>query len=292
MALTGLKSREMELTKDQYSQIIDQAIVEDLSWGDCTTNALIPETQRGTATIRAKANGVLAGIEVARQVFVKVDPELKVDILIKDGNVLKPGDAIARIEGKIASLLKAERTALNFLQHLSGIATETASYVETIKGLPAKIVDTRKTIPGLRALEKYAVLMGGGKNHRMHLGDGILIKDNHLKALRRQGLSIKEIVAKARAQNTAGLKIEVEAKSPEEAVEAADAGADIVMLDNMSLADMRKAVGLIKGRCLIEASGGVNLDRLRAIAETGVDIISAGALTHSPKALDINMKLD
>jgi nicotinate-nucleotide pyrophosphorylase (carboxylating) len=292
MALTGLKSREMELTKDQYSQIIDQAIAEDLSWGDCTTNALIPETQRGTATIRAKANGVLAGIEVARQVFVKVDPELKVDILIKDGNVLKPGDAIARIEGKIASLLKAERTALNFLQHLSGIATETASYVETIKGLPAKIVDTRKTIPGLRALEKYAVLMGGGKNHRMHLGDGILIKDNHLKALRRQGLSIKEIVAKARAQNTAGLKIEVEAKSPEEAVEAADAGADIVMLDNMSLDDMRKAVGLIKGRCLIEASGGVNLDRLRAIAETGVDIISAGALTHSPKALDINMKLD
>ncbi len=292
MTLTGLKSREMGLTKDQYSQIIDQAIAEDLGWGDCTTNALIPETQRGIATIRAKADGVLAGIEVARQVFLKIDPELKVDILIKDGNVLKPGDAIARIEGRIASLLKAERTALNFLQHLSGIATETGRYVEAIKGLPAKIVDTRKTIPGLRVLEKYAVLMGGGKNHRMHLGDGILIKDNHLKALRRQGLGLKEVIAKARAQNTAGLKIEVEAKSPEEAVEAADAGAGIVMLDNMSLDDMRKAVGLIKGRCLIEASGGVNLDRVRAIAETGVDIISAGALTHSPKALDINMKLD
>jgi len=282
----------MKLTEEQYNQLIDQAIAEDLGTGDCTTDALIPESQKGTATIRAKADGVLAGVEVARQVFLKIDPDLEVDILIEDGTPLKTGDAIARIEGKFASLLKAERTALNFLQHLSGIATETAHYAEAIKGLHAKIVDTRKTIPGLRALEKYAVLVGGGQNHRMNLGDGILIKDNHLKALRSQGLSMKEIVAKARAGSTAGLRVEVEAKSTEEAVEAADAGADIVMLDNMSLDDMRRTVGLIKGRCLIEASGGVNLDRVRAIAETGVDIISAGALTHSPRALDINMKLD
>jgi len=282
----------MKLTEEQYNQIIDQAIAEDLGTGDCTTDVLIPESQRGTATIRAKADGVLAGVEIARQVFREIDPELKVEILTEDGTPLKAGDAIAKIEGKVASLLKAERTALNFLQHLSGIATETARYAEAIKGLRAKIVDTRKTIPGLRVLEKYAVLMGGGKNHRMNLGDGILIKDNHLKALRSQGLSIKEIVAEARAGNTAGLKVEVEAKSTEEAVEAAEAGADIVMLDNMSLDDMRRTVGLIKGRCLIEASGGVDLERVRAIAETGVDIISAGALTHSPRALDINMKLD
>lgn len=282
----------MNLTKDQYEQIIDQAIAEDLGKGDCTTDFLIPEKERGTATIRTKANGILAGAGVARQVFLRIDPELKVNILVKDGTAIKPGDGIARVEGKIASILKAERTALNFLQHLSGIATETAYYVEAIKGLPAKIVDTRKTIPGLRALEKYAVLMGGGKNHRMNLSDGILIKDNHLKILRSRGLSIKEIITKARAQNTTGLKIEVEAKSPEEALDAAVAGADIVMLDNMSIDDMRKAVRLIERRCLIEASGGVNRNSVRAIAETGVDIISVGALTHSSQALDINMKLD
>lgn len=282
----------MELLTEHYQQLIAQALAEDLGKGDVTTDVLIPEDQQGSATIRAKANGFLAGTEVARQVFLKVDPELKVTILIKDGTALKPGDAIARVEGKIASILKAERTALNFLQHLSGIATETARYVEATKGLPAKIVDTRKTIPGLRMLEKYAVLMGGGKNHRMRLDDGILIKDNHLKTLRRQGLGMKEIIAQAHAKNIAGLKIEVEVKSAEEAMEAADAGADIIMLDNMGIGDMRKTVKLLKGRCLIEASGGVHLETVRAIAETGVDIISVGALTHSPRALDINMKLD
>ncbi len=282
----------MELTREHYDQLIEQALDEDLGKGDVTSDALIESSQRGSASIRAKANGILAGAEVVKQVFLKVDPGLKVNILIQDGSDLKPGDAIARIEGKIASILKAERTALNFLQHLCGIATETARYVEMTRGLPAKIVDTRKTIPGLRMLEKYAVTMGGGKNHRMHLGDAILIKDNHLKALSRHRLSIKEIIAQARSKNPARLKIEVEVQSPEEAVEAAEAKADIIMLDNMSLEDMEKTVKLINGRSIVEASGGVNLDNVRAIAETGVDIISVGALTHSPKALDINMKLD
>ena len=282
----------MELTREHYNHLIEQALAEDLGKGDVTTDALIPEDERGSATIRAKSDGLLAGIEVARQVFLKVDPELKVTVLIQDGTALKTGDAIARVEGRIASILKAERTALNFLQHLSGIATETARYVEAVKGLPARVVDTRKTIPGLRMLEKYAVLMGGGRNHRIRLDDGILIKDNHLKTLRRRGLGMKEIIAQARARNTAGLKIEVEVKSVEEALEAADAGADIIMLDNMSIDDMRKAVKLLKSRCLFEASGGVNLDTVRAIAETGIDIISVGALTHSSRALDINMKLD
>jgi len=276
----------------QVEQLIDQALAEDLGQGDVTTEALIPKAQQGRASIVVKARGILAGVEVAKQVFLKVDPELKLAILIEDGAEVKPGDIVTKIEGRVASILKAERVALNFLQRLSGIASETGHYVQAVKGLPVQITDTRKTTPCLRTLDKYAVRVGGGKNHRMHLGDGILIKDNHLAALRRQGLSIKEIVTKARQKASPKLKIEVEVKSPQEAVEAAEAGADIIMLDNMGLEDMRQAVQLIKGRALIEASGGITLDRVRAVAETGVDLISIGALTHSAKALDISLELD
>ena len=276
----------------QIKQFIAQAMAEDLGQGDVTTEALISKTQRGRASIVAKASGIIAGVEIAKQVFLKVDPELKLAILIEDGTEVKPGDIVAKIEGKVASILKAERVALNFLQHLSGIASETGRYVQATKGLPVQITDTRKTTPGLRTLEKYAVRVGGGKNHRTHLGDGILIKDNHLVALRRQGLSIKEIMIKARQKASQKLKIEIEVKTPREAVEAARAGADIIMLDNMGLEDMRQAVQLIKGRALIEASGGITLDRVRAVAETGVDLISIGALTHSTKALDISLELD
>ncbi|MEJ2739566.1 MAG: carboxylating nicotinate-nucleotide diphosphorylase, partial [Dehalococcoidia bacterium] len=181
---------------------------------------------------------------------------------------------------------------LNFMQHLSGVATETARYVDLVKDLPCQVTDTRKTIPGMRALEKYAVAVGGGRNHRMHLNDGILIKDNHLDILYSQGYTLKDIVSKAREGNTAHMRIEVEARSPEEAIEAADAGADIVMLDNMGPEDMRRAVDHIKGRALIEASGGITLDTIRAVAETGVDYISVGALTHSARALDISLELE
>ncbi|MBL7209097.1 MAG: carboxylating nicotinate-nucleotide diphosphorylase [Dehalococcoidia bacterium] len=282
----------MELTDtQQVEQVIDRALAEDLGRGDVTTEALVPDDQQGKASITAKAKGIIAGTEVARQVFLKVDPQLKVDILVKDGGEVNPGDVIAKIEGKWASMLKAERVALNFLQHLSGIASETARYVEAVKGLPAQITDTRKTTPGLRALEKYAVQAGGGKNHRMHLGDGILIKDNHLAALRSQGLTMKEIIAKARQKAPAKVRIEVEVKTPQEASEAAEAGVDIIMLDNMDLQDMRQAVRLIKGRALVEASGGITLHEVRAVAETGVDLISVGALTHSPKALDMSLQL-
>lgn len=276
----------------QVEQLIDQALAEDLGQGDVTTEALIPKAQQGRASIVAKARGILAGVEVAKQVFLKADPELKLAILIEDGAEVKPGDIITKIEGRVASILKAERIALNFLQRLSGIASETGHYVQAVKGLPVQITDTRKTTPGLRTLEKYAVRVGGGKNHRMHLGDGILIKDNHLAALCHQGLSIKEIVTKARQKASPKLKIEVEVKTPQEAVEAAEAGADIIMLDNIGLEDMRQAVQLIRGRALIEASGGITLDRVRAVAETGVDLISIGALTHSAKALDISLELD
>ena len=276
----------------QIKRLIAQALAEDLGHGDVTTEGLIPRTKQGKASIVVKAKGIIAGAEVAKQVFLKVDPELKIATLIEDGNEIKPGDIVAKIEGRVASILKAERVALNFLQHLSGIASETDRYVQAIKGLPVKITDTRKTTPSLRALEKYAVRVGGGKNHRMHLGDGILIKDNHLAALHRQGLSIKEIVAKARQKAPQELKIEIEVKSTQEAVEAVEGGADIIMLDNMGLEDMRRAVKLIKGHALIEASGGITLDRVRTVAETGVDLISIGALTHSAKALDISLELD
>jgi nicotinate-nucleotide pyrophosphorylase (carboxylating) len=283
----------MELTSTpQVKRLISQAIAEDLSRQDVTTRALIPKTQKGMALVITKARGIIAGTEIAKQVFLKVDPKLEMDILLKDGTEVKPGDVIARIKGKTSSILKAERVALNFLQRLSGIASETARYVQAVKGLGAYITDTRKTTPGLRMLEKYAVRVGGGKNHRMHLADGILIKDNHIAVLRSRGLSIKEIVAKARQKASPEQKIEIEVKTAEEAVQAAEAGADIIMLDNMNLKDMRLAVRLVQGRALLEASGGITLENVRAVAETGVDRISIGALTHSPKALDISLELD
>jgi len=282
----------MQLTEAQIEEIGDRALAEDLAWGDVTTGALIPNNQQGIATIVAKEQGVLAGINVVRRVFHKVDPELKIDALLEDGAKVNSGSIIAKVEGKVASILKAERTALNFLQRLSGIASEASRYVKVVEGLPVHIMDTRKTTPGLRLLEKYAVGVGGGENHRMNLGDGILIKNNHLAALRSRGLSLKEIIAKARQNASQGLKLEVEVKTVQEAEEAAEAGVDIVMLDNMNLEDMRQAVKSIHGRALIEASGGITLDNVRAVAETGVDFISIGALTHSSKALDISLELE
>ena len=282
----------MPSNKLQIEEIIDRALAEDLGKGDVTTDALIPGDRRGTGLIVAKEEGILAGINVAKQVFHRVDPELKVDILLEDGARIKPGNKVADVSGRIASILKAERVVLNFLQRLSGIASGTNRYVEAVKGLPVRIMDTRKTTPGLRSLEKHAVKVGGGDNHRMSLGDGILIKDNHLAALRSQGLSIKEIVAKARQNSPQRMPVEVEVGTVLEALEAVEAGADIVMLDNMSLEDMRKAVKSIHGRALIEASGGITLDNVRAVAETGVDFISIGALTHSARALDISLELE
>jgi len=279
-------------SKSQIEEIVDRALAEDLGKGDVTTEALISSDQRGIGFIVAKKEGILAGIEVAKQVFHRVDPELKVEILLEDGARVKPGGKVAKVSGSIASILKAERIALNFLQRLSGIASETNRYVERVEGLPVRIMDTRKTTPSLRSLEKYAVRAGGGGNHRMNLSDGILIKDNHLAALRSQGLNIKDIVAKARQNAPQRLPVEVEVGAVSEALEAVEAGANIVMLDNMNLEDMRKAVKSIHGRALIEASGGITLGNVRAVAETGVDFISIGALTHSATALDISLELE
>ena len=282
----------MPSTNLQIEEVIDRALAEDLAKGDVTTEALIPVDRQGTGLMVAKKEGVLAGVNVTRQVFHRVDPELKVEFLLEDGARVKPGTKVATLSGSIASILKAERVALNFVQRLSGIASETNRYVEAVKGLPVRIMDTRKTTPGLRALEKHAVKAGGGENHRMSLGDGILIKDNHLAALRSQGLNLKQIVAKARQNSPQRLPVEVEVGTVAEASEALEAGADVIMLDNMNLEDMCTAVQSIHGRALVEASGGITLDNVRAVAETGVDSISVGALTHSTKALDISLELN
>jgi len=280
------------LTEKQLDAIIDIALDEDTSHGDVTSEALIPPDLSGKASLLVKEKGVLAGIEVAGRVFQRVDSSLAIEILIKDGTKIQPGDIAATIVGSVSSILKAERTALNFVQRLSGIASLTAQYVEETKGLPARIVDTRKTTPGLRQLEKYAVRMGGGHNHRMHLGDAVLIKDNHIAALRAMGVGLKDIVAKARQNAPAGITLEVEATNTKEALEALKAGADIIMLDNMLVNEIRQVVSMVAGQAKLEASGGITLANVHQVAMTGVDIISIGALTHSYKALDISLEME
>ncbi|MGD1119875.1 MAG: carboxylating nicotinate-nucleotide diphosphorylase [Dehalococcoidales bacterium] len=282
----------MQLPEKELDAVIDIALKEDTAHGDVTSEALLPPALAGKAEILVKDKGVLAGIEVAARVFHRVDPLLKIEILIKDGTAIKPGDIAANINGSVGAMLKAERTALNFLQRLSGIATLTAQYVKEIEGFTAGIYDTRKTTPGLRLLEKYAVRMGGGHNHRLHLGDAVLIKDNHIAALRAMGLGLKDIVAKARQKAPAGITIEVEVTSAREAADALKAGADIIMLDNMSVSEMKQVVNMGAGKAKLEASGNVTLENVRQVAMTGVDIISIGALTHSYKALDISLEME
>ena len=276
----------------RVESLIDWALAEDAAFDDVTTEALIPADFQATARVRAKATGILAGVDVALAVFRRVDPALETTGLLRDGSKLRPGSDIARLQGSAASILRAERTALNFLQRMCGVATETARYVEAVKGLNARIVDTRKTAPGLRELDKYAVRTGGGCNHRLNLADGLLIKDNHIAALRAEGIGLKEVVQRALERAPHTLKVEVEVTTEEEAREALEAGAHIIMLDNMPLDAVRKVVETVRGRALLEASGGVSLENVRAVAETGVDLISVGALTHSVRALDISLDME
>ncbi len=282
----------MQLSEDQIDSIIDLALKEDRVSEDVTSQALIPPELQGKASMLAKAEGVLAGGEIARRIFLRVDPSLQVEVLIEDGSRIKPGDIMATVSGPVIGILKAERVALNFLQRLSGIASQTAQYVAKTRRFNVTILDTRKTTPNLRLLEKYAVRMGGGQNHRLHLGDGILIKDNHLAALRALAMNLKDIVTRAKQNAPRGLQVEVEVSNVHEALEAIEAGADIILLDNMSPDEMRRVVDLIPSGVKTEASGGITLGNVRAAAETGVDFISVGALTHSVKALDISLGLE
>lgn len=269
-------------------RLIELALQEDIHTGDITTQAVVPGRRDASARLIAKESLILAGIAVAERVFFRLNPEVRFNSTLQDGAVVNAGDVIATIKGNAADLLMAERVSLNLLQRMCGIATLTARFVEAVKGTKARIVDTRKTTPGLREIEKYAVRAGGGINHRTGLYDGVLIKENHIAAAG----GIGEAVSRARANIPHTLKIEIETETRGQVEEALAAGADIIMLDNMDCDTMRDCVQLIGGRALVEASGGVNLDSVRAIAETGVDIISIGALTHSPRAMDISMLLD
>jgi nicotinate-nucleotide pyrophosphorylase (carboxylating) len=271
--------------------LIDRALTEDLSIGDPTTEILIPPDLTGRANLVAKAEGILAGIDVALAVFTRVDLALNTQAFIQDGSGLEVRAIMGSIEGRVSSILKAERTALNFLRRLSGIATATDKCVQAVAGHDVRIVDTRKTTPGLRALEKYAVRAGGGHNHRQNLGDGILIKDNHIQALRQRGLSLGEIVRKAQTEASHTIRVEVEVDNVAQAKEALDAGAEILLLDNMGLQEMAEAVELAKGKAVTEASGRIDVETVGAVAATGVDLISVGALTHSVRALDISLDL-
>lgn len=278
--------------RGELDATIDRALAEDSVGADVTTSALIPPHLQARATLVPKEAGVLAGLEVAAAVFRRVDPELVFVQRLLDGDRVEGGESVATISGSMASILSAERTALNFLQRMSGIATLTAQYVKAVHGTTASITDTRKTAPGLRLLDKYAVSIGGGRNHRMNLTDGVLIKDNHLAALQGEGISLSQAIKRARARAPHTLKIEVEVESVEAAIAASSAGADIVMLDNMSPLDMRSAVDQIGAGCTVEASGGIKLDNVADVASSGVDIISVGALTHSPRAMDISLEFE
>lgn len=274
-------------------RLAESALLEDHAWNDATTDALVPDEQKGHARIIAKAPGVIAGLEMARTVFEAADGTLKWSTRIEDSVRVAPGDTVASLEGSIASILRGERVALNFLGHLSGIATATAAVVDAIRGTRCRVRDTRKTIPGLRSLQKYAVRMGGGVNHRADLSAAVLIKDNHLAAVYARDFDIRTAIALAAKANP-NLRVEVEVETVDQAKQAMDAGAHELLLDNMPLEDMRRIVTIAaerEQRPALEASGGIILENARDVAETGVDYISIGALTHSAQALDLSLSI-
>jgi len=282
----------VELSVSEIRQAVQNALAEDIGSGDVTTLATVPEAAGARAALRAREPLVIAGLAFAEAAFTGLSSAVKIERLAEDGQPLKAGEILMRVTGPARAILTAERVALNFVQRLSGIATFTAQFVEAIKGTPAQILDTRKTTPGWRRFEKYAVVCGGGRNHRLGLSDMILIKDNHLAALRHEKPNaIAAAVARAR-EKYPRLKIEVEADTLEQAEQAAEAGADMVLLDNMNLIQLRLAVQKVKGRAQTEASGGVNPANVHAIADAGVDFISVGALTHSARAVDIGLDFE
>lgn len=276
----------MLLPEFYVDDVIKRALSEDINYIDLATDLLIPEDEISTAEFVSKAEGVLAGIDCALRTFTFIDSGVKCEVFIHDGEKVKKGDIIARVQGKTRSILKAERTSLNILQHMSGVATATNKLAEACAGTKASIVDTRKTLPGLRALEKYAVTAGGGRNHRYNLSDAAMLKDNHIDAYG----GITQAVTALRKKAGHMLQIEVEVRNFDELNEALAVKAGVIMLDNMNCEDMKKAVEITAGRAKLEASGNVTLDNIRDVALTGVDIISLGALTHSVTAFDISMK--
>ncbi|MBE6858101.1 MAG: carboxylating nicotinate-nucleotide diphosphorylase [Ruminococcus sp.] len=277
----------MKLLQCYIDNIITTALMEDINYTDAAADNLIPEDHRSSAYYVAKDTGVVCGIEIAKRVFELAGGDVDFRILLSDGAKVQKGDIIAELEGSTLTLLKGERTALNILQHMSGIATATNKCVELVKGTKASVTDTRKTLPGLRALQKYAVTVGGGKNHRFNLSDAAMLKDNHIDAYG----GITAAVSALREKIGHTVKIEVEVRTLDELKEALENNVEIIMLDNMSCEEMAEAVKITDGNALLEASGNVTAENIHAIAETGVDIISLGALTHSVKCFDVSMKI-
>lgn len=276
----------MKLNQFYIDDLIKRAINEDVEYVDVTTDYLIPDEQVDEAYFVAKESGVIAGLDVAMRVFEILDPGFTKTVYKKDGDRVEVGETIVKFRGHTQALLKGERTALNLIQFMSGIASQTALACEEVKNFPCKIVDTRKTLPGLRPLSKYAVWVGGGINHRYNLSDGVMLKDNHIDA----GGGIAAATAKVKAQISFMTKVEVETRNLAEVKEAIDAHVDVIMLDNMDNKTMTQAVKMINHQAIVEASGNMSLSRLKEVAACGVDIISIGALTHSVKAFDISMK--
>lgn len=278
----------MKLTKSYIDNIINTALEEDINYLDVTTDYLIPKGHVSNAYYVAKDTGILCGIDIAKRVFEIVGDDVEFETLIEDGSEVKKGDIIAKMKGNTTTLLKGERTALNILQHMSGIATATNRCVRLVEGTNAQITDTRKTLPGLRALQKYAVTVGGGKNHRYNLSDGAMLKDNHIDAYG----GITPAVQRLRSKIGHMVKVEVEVRTLDELKEALSVGADVIMLDNMSCEQMAECVRYVDGKAKLEASGNITDENIRSVAETGVDIISLGALTHSVKCFDISMRIE
>lgn len=272
------------------TQLIQQALAEDEVASD-QTSALLPDDLMSEAFMMPKSDGVLAGVEIALAVWREVDPSLVTEALVPDGTAVEKGMNVATIRGRMSSILRGERVALNFVQRMSGIATATSQLVKATEDLPCIILDTRKTVPGWRLLDKYSVRMGGGHNHRMSTADGILIKDNHVAAMATRGESLTDLVRRAKATAPHTIRVEVECDTLDQVQEALDAGAELILFDNMTNEQMAEGVKMCKGRALTEASGGITLDSVRGIAEAGVDLISSGALTHSVKALDISLEV-
>lgn len=278
----------MNLPDFYVDDIIKRALEEDINYIDLATDYLLDDNDVSSAEFIAKADGILCGIDIAARVFAFIDRDVKTDIKLRDGEKVKKGDVIAVVTGKTKSILKGERTSLNILQHMSGISTETAKYAECCRGTKAHVTETRKTLPGLRGLEKYAVTVGGGKNHRFNLSDGAMLKDNHIDAYG----SLSNAVNALREKVGHMVKIEVEVRNEDELREALDCRADVIMLDNMTPAQMKKCVEIADGKAVLEASGNVTLSNMAEVAATGVDIVSVGALTHSVKAFDISLKIE
>mgnify|MGYP001205978884 FL=1 len=279
------------LSSDEIDRFIEHLIAEDAAERDITTESVVDENIECNAVIESKEQGIVCGIDFAEMVFINIDPSINITKIVQDGTAISKGDILLELQGKASVILAGERIALNLIQHLSGISTLTAQFVNSVKSTKAVITDTRKTVPGIRRFQKYAVTMGGGKNHRMNLADGILIKDNHVKFNEINGLSISDVVKKSRDNSEASTDIEVEVDNLDQLRTVLVQEPDIILLDNMDIETMKMAVKINNNKALLEASGGVTLSTVKAIAETGVDLISVGALTHSSPALDMSLNI-